>query len=93
MNSKKILKEYEKSWFTKSRLNYSSVYFEFQLTECRIIRNGKYTGDPDLRMREEVKKGRQWSGIDSEEDRIENVDKLEALFVINHNKGKVNKKR
>ena len=44
-------------------------------------------------MREEVKKGRQWSGIDSEEDRIENVDKLEALFVINHNKGKVNKKR
>lgn len=62
---------------------------KFQLTECRIIRNGKYTGDPDLpKIRDEA--GRhQSSDIDGEEDHIENIDQLSVPFVINHNKGMV----
>lgn len=60
-----------------------------KLTECRIIRNGKYTGDPDLpKIRDEA--GRhQSSDIDGEEDHIENIDQLSVPFVINHNKGMV----
>jgi len=56
-----------------------------KLTNCRIIRNGKYMGDPHLPKSHETLQCPV--AIDGEEDVIDNVDQLNTPFVIKHKHG------